>query len=72
MSTALDFMLAARRSEMHALHTLELTCELVSAASRLVHALQRERGFSNIYLGSLDQLFLAPLDGLSAESRAMQ
>lgn len=72
MSTALDFMLAARRSEMHALHTLELTCELVSAASRLVHALQRERGFSNIYLGSLDQRFLAPLDGLSGESRAMQ
>ncbi|MGH1451447.1 MAG: nitrate- and nitrite sensing domain-containing protein, partial [Pseudomonadaceae bacterium] len=57
---------------MHALHTLELTCELVSAASRLVHALQRERGFSNIYLGSLDQRFLAPLDGLSAESRTMQ
>lgn len=72
MSKALDFMLAARRSEMHALHALELTCELVSSVSRLVHALQRERGFSNIYLGSLDQRFLTPLEGLSADSRAME
>lgn len=72
MSRAFDFMLAARRSEMHALHALELTCELVSGVSRLVHALQRERGFSNIYLGSLDQHFLTQLDGLSAESQAMQ
>ena len=72
MSKALDFMLAARRSEMHALHALELTCELVSSVTRLVHALQRERGFSNIYLGSLDQRFLTPLEGLSADSRAME
>lgn len=72
MSRALDFMLAARRSEMHALHALELTCELVSGVSLLVHALQRERGFSNIYLGSVDKRFLDPLEGLSADSRAMQ
>lgn len=72
MSRALDFMLAARRNEMQALQALELTCELVSGVSRLVHVLQRERGFSNIYLGSLDQRFLAALQGLAADSQAME
>ncbi|MFT6429325.1 MAG: hypothetical protein ACJAXR_001284 [Halopseudomonas sp.] len=72
MSRALDFMLAARRSEMQALQALELTCELVSGVSRLVHVLQRERGFSNIYLGSLDQRYLAALQGLAADSQAME
>lgn len=72
MSRALDFMLAARRSEMHGLHALELTCELVSGVSRLVHALQRERGFSNIYLSSPDTHFLASLEGLSADSQRME
>ncbi|WP_373186881.1 nitrate- and nitrite sensing domain-containing protein [Halopseudomonas sp.] len=72
MSRALDFILAARRSEMHGLQALELTCQLVSGVSRLVHALQRERGFSNIYLGSLDQRFLTPLTGLSDDSRHLE
>ncbi|UJJ31408.1 nitrate regulatory protein [Halopseudomonas maritima] len=51
MTSALDFMLAARRSEMQGLQALSLTCALVVQISRLVHALQRERGYSNFCLG---------------------
>lgn len=65
MSTALDFMLAARRSEMQGLQALSLTCQLVGEISRLVHALQRERGFSNMYLGGQSERYLRPLDDLS-------
>lgn len=72
MATALDFMLAARRSEMQGLRSLELTCELVGCIGRLIHALQRERGFSNIYLGSHDQRYRVGLDELSADSQSLQ
>jgi len=65
MSTALDFMLAARRSEMQGLQALALTCQLVGKISRLVHALQRERGFSNMYLGGQSERYLQSLDELS-------
>lgn len=72
MASALDFMLAARRSEMQGLRSLELTCELVGCIGRLIHALQRERGFSNIYLGSQAQRYRAGLDALTADSQQMQ
>lgn len=72
MTKALDFMLAARRSEMHGLRSLELTCELVGCIGRLIHALQRERGFSTIYLGSQAQRYRAGLDQLTADSQRMQ
>lgn len=48
---ALRFLLMARRSELAALRRLSEICELVMLVSRLIHALQRERGYSNIYLG---------------------
>lgn len=51
LPAALTFLLAARRSELAALQHLSKTCELVMLISRLIHALQRERGYSNIYLG---------------------
>lgn len=43
---------AARRSEISELQQLALNCALVGATGRLIHALQRERGLSNLYLGS--------------------
>lgn len=56
LPATLRFMLAARRSELLGLQDLTRTCELVTQVSRLVHALQKERGYSNIYLsGSTDQ-----------------
>ncbi len=72
MSDALDFMLAARRSEMHGLQALEVTCELVAGVSQLVHALQRERGYSNIHLGSGEQRFRETLDGLTEASKRQE
>lgn len=72
MATVLGFMLAARRSEMQGLIALELTCELVGGISRLVHALQRERGFSNMYLSARAERFRQPLDQLTSDSRGLE
>lgn len=72
MPPALRFMLAARRSELVGLEGLAQTCELVTSISRLVHALQRERGYSNVYLGCTDARHLPHLDALSAEARAIE
>ena len=52
MRSALYFLIAAKRCEIAGLHQLALTSTLVHAISLLVHALQRERGLSNLYLGS--------------------
>lgn len=55
MKSPLTFLMAAKRSELAGLRRLALTSELVSAIGRLVHALQRERGLSSLYLGSHGQ-----------------
>jgi AmiR/NasT family two-component response regulator len=68
MPPVLCFMLAARRSELAGLEGLAQTCELVAQISQLVHALQRERGYSNVYLGSRNPQHLLPLDSLSADA----
>ncbi|MCM8564120.1 nitrate regulatory protein [Thauera linaloolentis] len=69
MKTALAFLLAARRCEMDDLGRLALSCELVQAASGLVHQLQRERGVSNVFLGSEGARFGAQRE---AQRRASQ
>ena len=45
-------MIAARECEIGDLEQLTLTGELVGVIGQLVHALQRERGLSNLLLGS--------------------
>ncbi|RIX82780.1 nitrate regulatory protein [Acidovorax cavernicola] len=52
MTSGLSFLIAARRCEIDALDQLARTSELVGAIGRLVHALQRERGMSNVFLAS--------------------
>jgi len=52
MRTALDFLIAAKRCEIQGLEQLAVTGELVSGISQLVHALQKERGVSNVFLAS--------------------
>jgi len=52
MNSASAFLLAARQCEIAELEQLAKTGELVTAIARFVHALQRERGMSNIFLGS--------------------
>jgi len=46
------FLLAARQCEIAELEELARTGELVGAIGRFVHALQRERGLSNVFLAS--------------------
>lgn len=52
MTTALDFLVAAKRCEIRGLEQLAVTGDLVGRVSQLVHALQKERGASNVYLVS--------------------
>ena len=52
MPSGLRFLIAAKRCEIAELQQLALTSELVNALGGLVHGLQRERGLSNLCLGS--------------------
>jgi len=72
LPATLRFMLAARRSELLGLEDLAQTCALVTRISQLVHALQKERGYSNLYLSSAAQHQGAQLDGLSQAAAALE
>src|SRR5437868_9464156 len=52
MKSGLSFLVGALRCEIDALEQLARTSELVATIARLVHALQRERGISNVFLAS--------------------
>jgi hypothetical protein len=52
MKSGPSFLVAARQCEITELEQLALTSELVGAIGRLIHALQKERGLSNVFLGS--------------------
>ncbi len=52
MKSGLSFLIAARRCEIDELDQLARTSDLVGLIGRLVHALQRERGMSNVFLAS--------------------
>jgi len=47
-----SFLLAARQCEIAELEELARTGELVGVIGRFIHALQRERGISNVFLSS--------------------
>ena len=72
MPPPLRFLLAARRSELHGLEALAGTCELVLKISALVHALQKERGYSNLTLCGDDARLLPALAGLSDAAGAVE
>ena len=57
MKSGSTFLLAARQCEIAELEELARTGELAGAIGRFVHALQRERGLSNIFLGSQGRRF---------------
>lgn len=59
MKSALGFLVAAKRCEIHGLEQLEVTSGLVKGVSELVHMLQKERGTSNVYLASSGKRFAA-------------
>ena len=52
MKTPLHYLVAARQSEMAELEQISRASTLVASMSELVHALQKERGLSNIFLAS--------------------
>jgi hypothetical protein len=59
MTSAARFLLAARQCEIAELEDLARTGELVGAIGRFIHALQRERGLSNVFLSSHGTRFAA-------------
>jgi hypothetical protein len=57
MKSGSHFLLAARQCEIAELEELARTGELVGAIGRFIHALQRERGISGVFLGSQGRRF---------------
>jgi hypothetical protein len=72
MKTGLSFLIAARRCEIDELDQLARTSELVSVIGRLVHALQRERGMSNIFLATRGSRFAGQRAPQIAECLALE
>lgn len=68
--TAADYLAASRQCEIRSLQSLLSLCELVVACSNLVHALQRERGASNLYLGSGGKRFTREVLRIRAQTDA--
>lgn len=67
MKSTLHFLAAARQCEIGELEQLMCTCALVNLLGRFVHALQRERGLSNIFLASAGARGSAALAGQIGE-----
>lgn len=59
MKSASSFLLAARSCEIAELEQLARTSALLALVCQFTHALQRERGISNVFLGSRGQSFAA-------------
>ena len=57
MTSGLGFLVAARQCEIGELEQLARTSELAGIIGRFIHALQRERGISNIFLVSQGRHF---------------
>ncbi|RZL48650.1 MAG: ANTAR domain-containing protein [Variovorax sp.] len=72
MKSGLSFLVAALRCEIDELDQLGRTSELVGAIGRLVHALQRERGLSNVVLASGGRRFVTEREAQVAQSRQLE
>ncbi len=71
--TAADYLIASKQCEILGLEQLLRTGRLVVSVSNLVHALQRERGASNMYVASDGQRFageITPLRACAADQEA--
>jgi hypothetical protein len=65
---AIDFLMASKQSEIQSLEYFLNMGQLVVMVSDLIHALQRERGASNLYLGSKGHYFADELVSYSLET----
>ena len=72
MKSGFGFLIAALRCEIEGLEQLDRTSELVGTIGRLVHALQRERGISNVVLASKGQRFAKQHCEQIADSQRME
>ena len=72
MKSGLSFLVGALRCEIDELAQLARTSEGVATLCRLVHALQRERGISNVLLASGGQRFVAQRDAQIAECQRLE
>jgi hypothetical protein len=71
MKSGLRFLIAARKCEIDELDQLARTSELVGLIARLVHALQRERGLSNLFLAARGERLGAEREAQIAECLAL-
>lgn len=67
-SMASDFFIASKHCEIGALESLLKMSKLVSAVSDVIHAVQRERGASNLYVGSHGAEFKSELNQVRLET----
>jgi len=72
MTSGAPFLLAARQCEIAELEQLAHTGELVGVIGRFTHALQRERGLSNVYLSSRGARFADERAQQAAECERME
>ena len=72
MNSGLGFLVAARQCEIGELEHLALTSDLVGVIGRLIHALQKERGISNVFLASRGARFGDPRQQQVVECQAVQ
>ena len=72
MKSGLSFLVSALRCEIDELDQLARTSELVGTIGRLVHALQRERGISNVLLASRGHRFAAQREAQIADSLQLE
>jgi hypothetical protein len=69
---AARFLQSAKLRRARDLKQLSILCEVVKGISELIHALQKERGTSSIYLGSNGAQFADRLFARVAESRSLE
>lgn len=72
MTSASRLRQAARRCELGALEQLSAACGIVIDTGRLIHALQKERGCSAIYLASEGRRFAADRSERIADSQSAE
>jgi len=69
---AARFLRSAKMRRARDLEQLSILCEAVQGISELIHALQKERGASSIYLGSNGAQFAEKLGSCVAESGGLE
>ncbi len=72
MTSGLHFLLAARQCEIGELEQLARTSELVEVIGRFTHAMQKERGITNVFLASKGSRFAGHRSAQIAECQQLE